>query len=111
MNISEQLLLILKLLFFRYKMVRGIKWVDEVAEAVPYVTTLETLDNYQCDFCVHGGERITSLVTQFQKLNVTVLIFCFCDWEKKLILAGLPNKQTGVSGGLTHFLTFCSRKF
>lgn len=40
----------------RYKMVRGIKWVDEVVEGVPYVTTLETLDNYQCDFCVHGDD-------------------------------------------------------
>jgi len=84
-NISEQLLLILKLLFFRYKMVRGIKWVDEVVEAVPYVTTLETLDKYQCDFCVHGGEHITCLVTQFYKLNVTLFIFCCCGWEENLM--------------------------
>lgn len=39
----------------RYKMVRAIKWVDEVVEGAPYVTTLETLDKYNCDFCVHGG--------------------------------------------------------
>lgn len=37
-------------------MVRGIKWVDEVVEAAPYVTTLETLDKYNCDFCVHGDD-------------------------------------------------------
>lgn len=37
-------------------MVRGIKWVDEVVEDAPYVTTLETLDNNNCDFCVHGGK-------------------------------------------------------
>ena len=36
-------------------MVKAIKWVDEVVEAAPYVTTLETLDKYGCDFCVHGG--------------------------------------------------------
>lgn len=36
-------------------MVRAIKWVDEVVEGAPYVTTLETLDKYNCDFCVHGG--------------------------------------------------------
>lgn len=36
-------------------MVRGIKWVDEVIEGAPYVTTLETLDKYNCDYCVHGG--------------------------------------------------------
>lgn len=37
-------------------MVRAIKWVDEIVEGAPYVTTLETLDEYSCDFCVHGGE-------------------------------------------------------
>ena len=67
-------------------MVRAIKWVDEVVgknnmsdfiirnpniksllfvcyffsfnilEAAPYVTTLETLDQYNCDFCVHGDD-------------------------------------------------------
>lgn len=37
-------------------MVSGIKWVDEVVEGAPYVSTLETLDAYDCDFCVHGGE-------------------------------------------------------
>lgn len=36
-------------------MVRGIKWVDEVIEGAPYVSTLDTLDEYNCDFCVHGG--------------------------------------------------------
>ncbi|XP_034249352.1 ethanolamine-phosphate cytidylyltransferase isoform X1 [Thrips palmi] len=40
----------------RYKMVRGIKWVDEVVEGAPYVTTLDTLDRYGCDFCVHGDD-------------------------------------------------------
>ncbi|KAF4526468.1 hypothetical protein B566_EDAN014080 [Ephemera danica] len=37
-------------------MVRAIKWVDEVVEGAPYVTTLETLDKYKCDFCVHGDD-------------------------------------------------------
>lgn len=40
----------------RYKMVRGIKWVDEVVEDAPYITTIETLDKYGCDFCVHGDD-------------------------------------------------------
>ncbi|CAO1300742.1 unnamed protein product [Diamesa serratosioi] len=40
----------------RYKMVKGIKWVDEVVENAPYVTTLETLDKYDCDYCVHGDD-------------------------------------------------------
>jgi len=40
----------------RYKMVRAIKWVDEVVEGAPYITTLETLDKYDVDFCVHGDD-------------------------------------------------------
>jgi len=40
----------------RYKMVRGIKWVDEVVENAPYVTDLETMDKYRCDVCVHGDD-------------------------------------------------------
>jgi len=40
----------------RYRMVRGIKWVDEVVENAPYVTAVETLDAHQCDFCVHGND-------------------------------------------------------
>ncbi|XP_022245772.1 ethanolamine-phosphate cytidylyltransferase-like isoform X2 [Limulus polyphemus] len=40
----------------RYKMVRAIKWVDEVVEGAPYITTIETLDKYGCDFCVHGDD-------------------------------------------------------
>lgn len=40
----------------RYKMVRGIKWVDEVVEGAPYVTSVKTLDKYDCDFCVHGDD-------------------------------------------------------
>ena len=44
----------------RYKMVRAIKWVDEVVEDAPYVTTLETLDKNECDFCVHGDDITTT---------------------------------------------------
>lgn len=27
----------------------------QVVEDAPYVTSIETLDKYNCDFCVHGG--------------------------------------------------------
>lgn len=40
----------------RYKMVRAIKWVDQVVEDAPYVTSLETLEEYDCAFCVHGDD-------------------------------------------------------
>ena len=32
------------------------KWNNVISEAAPYVTTLETLDEYNCDFCVHGDD-------------------------------------------------------
>lgn len=44
----------------RYRMVRAIKWVDEVVENAPYVTTVETLDEYKIDFCVHGDDITTT---------------------------------------------------
>lgn len=40
----------------RYKMVRAIKWVDQVVENAPYITSLKTLEKYDCDFCVHGND-------------------------------------------------------
>lgn len=40
----------------RYKMVKSIKWVDEIVENAPYVTTLETLNKYDCDYCAHGDD-------------------------------------------------------
>jgi len=39
-------------------MVRAIKWVDEVVEGAPYITNLETLDQHNCNFCVHGGKLV-----------------------------------------------------
>jgi len=44
----------------RYKMVKAIKWVDEVIEGAPYVTYLETMDEHRCGFCVHGDDITTS---------------------------------------------------
>ena len=33
-----------------------ISFFMKILEAAPYVTTLETLDQYDCDFCVHGDD-------------------------------------------------------
>ena len=59
-------------------MVRAIKWVDEVVENAPYVTTLETLEKYNCAFCVHGDDITVSLrsrafitaLTRFSQVTV-----------------------------------------
>lgn len=40
----------------RYKMVRGIKWVDKVVEGSTYWPTVQTLDQYGCDFAAHGDD-------------------------------------------------------
>lgn len=40
----------------RLVMVRACKWVDEVVEAVPYVTQLSTMDQYGCEICIHGDD-------------------------------------------------------
>jgi ethanolamine-phosphate cytidylyltransferase len=44
----------------RYAAVAACKWVDEVVVDAPYVTTVETLVKYNCDFCVHGDDITTA---------------------------------------------------
>jgi len=44
----------------RYKAVAACKWVDEVAPGSPYVTELKVMDEYGCDFCVHGDDLVTA---------------------------------------------------
>ncbi|KAJ3009111.1 Ethanolamine-phosphate cytidylyltransferase [Thoreauomyces humboldtii] len=43
----------------RYAAVAGCKWVDEVVKDAPYLTQVELLDKYNCDFCVHGDDITT----------------------------------------------------
>ncbi|EFA00402.1 ethanolamine-phosphate cytidylyltransferase [Tribolium castaneum] len=40
----------------RCKLISAIRWVDQVVEGSPYVTSLKTLDQYECDFCCHGDD-------------------------------------------------------
>lgn len=60
-------------------MIRGIKWVDEVIEGAPYVTALETLDKYDCDFCIHGGEFIVLIIVRFQWFTFCERRTGYCD--------------------------------
>ncbi|KAJ1989637.1 choline phosphate cytidylyltransferase [Dimargaris cristalligena] len=43
----------------RYAAVAACKWVDMVVPNAPYTTTVEMLDTYDCDFCVHGDDITT----------------------------------------------------
>ena len=40
----------------RYTLLKSIKWVDEVVKDAPYMTQVEVLEEYNCDFCVHGSQ-------------------------------------------------------
>jgi len=44
----------------RYKAVAACKWVDEVVEGAPYVTSVEVLEEHGIDFCAHGDDLVTS---------------------------------------------------
>lgn len=44
----------------RYLAVEACKWVDEVVKGAPYVTQLSLMDEYECDFCVHGDDLVTT---------------------------------------------------
>ena len=39
--------------------VAACKWVDEVVLNAPYATSLEWMDKYNCDYCVHGDDPST----------------------------------------------------
>jgi ethanolamine-phosphate cytidylyltransferase len=39
--------------------VRACKWVDQVVEDAPYLTSLEVMDQYNCRYCVHGDDVTT----------------------------------------------------
>jgi len=43
----------------RYEAIRACKWVDEVVEDAPYQTQIETLDEYNIDYCAHGDDITT----------------------------------------------------
>jgi ethanolamine-phosphate cytidylyltransferase len=47
----------------RYLAVRACKWVDEVVEGAPYVTSLEVINQYGVDFVVHGDDMSVSAET------------------------------------------------
>lgn len=42
----------------RCKLVKAVKWVDEVIEGVTYDTAPADLDVYGCDFSVHGDDPV-----------------------------------------------------
>ena len=44
----------------RYAVVAACKWADEVVPNAPYYTTVQMLDKYNCDFCVHGDDITTT---------------------------------------------------
>lgn len=44
----------------RYAVVASCKWVDQVVPNAPYYTTVEMLDKYNCDYCVHGDDITTT---------------------------------------------------
>lgn len=43
----------------RVKMIKAIKWTDEVVEAAPYKTTIDTINKYNCKIAVHGDDKTT----------------------------------------------------
>ncbi|KAI8865288.1 Nucleotidylyl transferase, partial [Ramicandelaber brevisporus] len=44
----------------RLEAVRACKWADEVVPDAPYTTSLEWMDRYDCDYCVHGDDITTN---------------------------------------------------
>ena len=54
--------------------------LSKVVEEAPYVTTIDTLDQHKCDFCVHGGAWDKLLVALECIISQTSLQ----DWSNKI---------------------------
>ena len=48
-----------------------------MVEDVPYVTELETMDKYKCDYCAHGGV-VTSYLSLFAVYTNVVIFYFGC---------------------------------
>jgi hypothetical protein len=59
-------------------MVKACKWADEVIEGAPYLATLETLEKYNCDFCVHGED------VSFSPSLAYCYVFIFVFWKEQI---------------------------
>lgn len=44
----------------RVELARACKWVDEVAENVPYNPTMELIEKINCQYVAHGDDMIMS---------------------------------------------------
>ena len=83
-------------------MMRAIKWVDEVVENAPYVPTIETLNKYQCDFCVHGEELAVGVDgTDYHEPVRTA-------GRYKDLIRTIPISTTHLIGRQVHALATCS---
>ncbi|CAE6436539.1 unnamed protein product [Rhizoctonia solani] len=43
---------------FRYDLIRGCRWVNEVAEDVPYITDMDYVAKYNIDYVCHGDDPV-----------------------------------------------------
>lgn len=100
----------------RYAAVAACKWVDKVVTNAPYFTTVEILDRYNCDFCVHGDD-ITTLADgtdcyqavkeagrykeckRTQGVSTTELV------GRMLLMTKEHHKRSGKSSSISHFKT------
>jgi ethanolamine-phosphate cytidylyltransferase len=46
----------ISILISSYAAVEACKWVDFVVKDAPYITSLEVMDKYNCDVCIHGDD-------------------------------------------------------
>lgn len=46
----------------RYRIVRGVRFVDDVMEGIGYDITPEMLDSAGCNICVHGGQYSSTVI-------------------------------------------------
>ena len=75
--VTAQLICAFVFALARIQISHGRSLIIQVVEDAPYVTTLETLDAYNMDFCVHGGMLLLIYMSQCVRKPT------ICIWESK----------------------------
>lgn len=74
----------------------------KVVEGAPYVTNVDTLDKYRCNFCVHGGLYFCYWFHQY--VNTLFAIsqnHVFTIWNLKIKTKKIPNNSNYSNAALT----------
>ncbi|CAI5454356.1 unnamed protein product [Caenorhabditis angaria] len=72
----------------RYRLMSSLKWVDEVVEDVPFTTTIASLNQLDCDFCLITDPPMTNMEGENRQADIAKT-----NRHKKIDIVGLLTEN------------------